>query len=346
MSYIDPSMLPMLDTFIYETTTLLDQLDEILLTCEKTKSISDEHINEIFRIMHTTKGSAAMMGLDGISTLAHKVEDIFFIIRENPAKMASVSDSIFDLVFRASDYFKNEIDALQSDDYVPGDQGDMVELLEEQIAIIKGEAPAKVAKVDETVQEPVQAEPVPTDEVATEVAESATAPVATDDTSNESHSVRVFFEDGCQMENIRAFMLITQLKDYCIDVDSIPANPENDSSLCSSIVQHGIIINFVPDGSPDEVFRAIENALNVRSYEILDANGVAPVKQVQEVKPQVTDTNEIHTVKVFFEDGCQMENLRAFMLLEQIKDYCDVISTDPVDPDKNSDCTSIIVKNG
>ena len=50
---IDPSMEPMLDVFIYETTTLLDQLDEILLDAEKSKSFSEDNINEIFRIMHT-----------------------------------------------------------------------------------------------------------------------------------------------------------------------------------------------------------------------------------------------------------------------------------------------------
>ena len=58
---IDPSMEPMLDTFIYETTTLLDQLDQILLDSEKSKSFSSDSVNEVFRIMHTIKGSAAMM---------------------------------------------------------------------------------------------------------------------------------------------------------------------------------------------------------------------------------------------------------------------------------------------
>ena len=85
---IDPSMEPMLDTFIYETTTLLDQLDQILLDSEKSKSFSSDSVNEVFRIMHTIKGSAAMMDLDGISTLAHAVEDVFFILREDPSRLA------------------------------------------------------------------------------------------------------------------------------------------------------------------------------------------------------------------------------------------------------------------
>ena len=52
---IDPSMEPMLEVFIYETTTLLEQLDEILLESEKSKSFSEDSINEIFRTMHTIK---------------------------------------------------------------------------------------------------------------------------------------------------------------------------------------------------------------------------------------------------------------------------------------------------
>ena len=83
---IDPSMEPMLEMFIYETTTLLDQLDEILLESEKSKNLSSDSINEIFRVMHTIKGSSAMMDLGSISTLAHAVEDVFFIIREDPTR--------------------------------------------------------------------------------------------------------------------------------------------------------------------------------------------------------------------------------------------------------------------
>ncbi|MEG1874896.1 MAG: Hpt domain-containing protein, partial [Angelakisella sp.] len=61
MSVFDASMVPMIEMFIFETTTLLEQLDEILLNSEKNQNMTDENINEIFRIMHTIKGSAAMM---------------------------------------------------------------------------------------------------------------------------------------------------------------------------------------------------------------------------------------------------------------------------------------------
>ena len=62
---------------------MLDQLDEILLESEKEKTISENNINSIFRITHTHQGSAAMLEFDEMSTLAHAVEDVFYIIRED-----------------------------------------------------------------------------------------------------------------------------------------------------------------------------------------------------------------------------------------------------------------------
>lgn len=73
----------MLDLFLYETNELIDGLEEILLKTENT-GFSEEDINEVFRSMHTIKGSSGMMGLDSISNLTHAAEDFFAFIRDNP----------------------------------------------------------------------------------------------------------------------------------------------------------------------------------------------------------------------------------------------------------------------
>ena len=75
---------PMLDMFVFETNQMLEQLEDILLQAEKNDSLDPRNINEIFRIMHTIKGSAGMMMFTPISSLAHAVEDLFFLIREKP----------------------------------------------------------------------------------------------------------------------------------------------------------------------------------------------------------------------------------------------------------------------
>ena len=119
---IDPSMEPMLEVFIYETTTLLDQLDEILLDSEKS----------------TIKGSAAMMDFKGISTLAHAVEDVFYIIREDTSRMDRVSEAIFELVFQSSDFFKEQIEEVQNDHDATGDPTSLINQLERLAAVMQG----------------------------------------------------------------------------------------------------------------------------------------------------------------------------------------------------------------
>ena len=82
MSTVDPGMESLLEAFIYESSSMLEQLDEIMLDSEKEKTINTDNINEIFRIMHTIKGSSAMMEFNSISTIAHHIEDVFFYIRD------------------------------------------------------------------------------------------------------------------------------------------------------------------------------------------------------------------------------------------------------------------------
>src|SRR5574344_991286 len=145
MSAMEPGMEAMLDTFIHETDTMLEQLDEILMESERAKNINVENINSIFRITHTIKSSAAMMGFTSVSKLSHSVEDVFYIIREHPEKLALIFDSIFDLVFQTSDFLKHELELIQDADYVENSSDHLIAALEEQAGILNGaaeEAPA------------------------------------------------------------------------------------------------------------------------------------------------------------------------------------------------------------
>nr|MDR0943249.1 Hpt domain-containing protein [Ruminococcus sp.] len=62
MAKFEAGMESMIEMFIYETTGLIEQLDNILMNTEASSSFEEDDINAIFRIMHTIKGSAAMMG--------------------------------------------------------------------------------------------------------------------------------------------------------------------------------------------------------------------------------------------------------------------------------------------
>ncbi len=248
MSAIDPGMEALLETFVYESNTMLEQLDEILLDSERAQNISHENIDSIFRIMHTVKGSAAMMGFSAISSLGHAVEDVFFIIRETPDKLTKVFSDLFDLVFQSSDFLKREVERVTSPNYEEGDPSALAERLHHLSAVMKGQASLDSASAP-----------------AARAAEAGAPAV----NAEELHKIRVFFEDDSQMENMRAFMLLTQLANCCDILESLPAHPEADSSLCADIIKNGFLIMCRPMDSLDDVIKIIENSLNIKSYEII-----------------------------------------------------------------------------
>lgn len=258
MAKVEPGMEAMVDVYIFETTGLLEQLDEILLRTEKANKFTEEDINEIFRIMHTVKGSSAMMGFENLQKLAHKGEDMFFIIREAPEKVTDIS-FVYDLVFQMSDLFKAEIDAIQNDDnYEPTDFSDIISRLEEGAKMLRGEVDGA----------PAAATPAP-------AAAAVPAPAAA---GEDCMTVRVFFEDGCKMENIRAFMLLNNVKEVAEIVDFSPSDIESNQDSANIIIDKGFILTFrSPDNS--SVLQLIENALNVQSYEIITNGGKEEAKE-------------------------------------------------------------------
>lgn len=248
MAKIEPGMEAMLDMYFYETNSLLEQLDEILLRTEQANSFDSEDIKEIFRIMHTIKGSSAMMGFDNLSVLAHKAEDMFFVIRENPDVITDVS-FVYDLVFQVSDSYKAQIEFIQNNEDGEYERMDFSELIDKLLK-------ARDTLLGET-----------TGEAAAPVTESAAPAAAVG--SDSKVTVRVFFEDGCQMENLRAFLLVNTIKDACQELEFSPSDVENNPESAKEIVDKGFLISFVPHDTVDEVLKAIESALNVQSYEIV-----------------------------------------------------------------------------
>ncbi len=258
--------------YFFETNSLLEQLDEILLRTETAGKFDGEDIKEIFRIMHTIKGSSAMMGFENLSVLAHKAEDMFFVIRENPDVIKDVS-FVYDLVFQVSDTYKEQIEKIQNNvegEYEEMDTQELINKLIKARDILNGETTGAAPAANAAAP----AAAAPAAPAASAAAPAAAAPAAA---GGDKITVRVFFEDGCQMENLRAFLLINTIRDECKELEFTPADVETNSETSKEIVENGFLISFVPDGSKDTVLKLIETALNVQSYEVL-SEGAAPAE--------------------------------------------------------------------
>ncbi|MGL5973040.1 MAG: chemotaxis protein CheW [Oscillospiraceae bacterium] len=247
MSFFDASIEPMLDIFVFEANTLLEQLDNIMLVSEKNNNLELENVNEIFRIMHTLKGSSAMMGITSMADLSHVAEDMFFIIRDKPTIIENDLSSVFDLIFAASDFYKSEVSLITNPGYSPSDSSKIVSEIKKYVDVLKStdtciSPDTKTTKVNDT-----------------------------DCLHKEGYlSYKIMFDQNLGMENIRAFMILNSLKDVCEDLESNPKNPESNADACDYINQNGFVISFKNNNNLNEIIDIIESSLNVKTYEALD----------------------------------------------------------------------------
>ena len=249
---------PMLDVFIFETQQLLETLEETLLQSEKEKSMTAEHINEIFRVMHTIKGSAAMMQLDYLAKLAHALEDLFDKIREGKTRTDSDAiEGVIELVLAASDIFKSEIDKLSAGLKGDGDFSDLIDKVHKYLTSIQGDAPP------------------PAEEQA---AGSAGDEADFTDYGTPLYKIKITFEAGCLMENMRAFGVVNSLTPHCQKIIHKPADLDSEASS-EEIINNGFIVYIQSGENPDMLKKLVDEVM------FLQASSLIPIAPDSEELP-------------------------------------------------------------
>ena len=80
--------------FIEEAQEHLETVEQGLL--DLAEVIADaERVNEMFRAAHSIKGGAAMLGFEGIQSIAHHLEDCFKILRDQPVPVDQKLETLF-----------------------------------------------------------------------------------------------------------------------------------------------------------------------------------------------------------------------------------------------------------
>ncbi|HBF8938579.1 TPA: chemotaxis protein CheA, partial [Clostridioides difficile] len=82
----------------------------------------------------------------------------------------------------------------------------------------------------------------------------------------DSDVVKIIFEQGCMMENVRAFMLVFELRDYCEFIDFYPKDVETNAESTEYIKSYGFYIQFVAKEDKAIVYKTIEDNLYVKEY--------------------------------------------------------------------------------
>ncbi|MCU0344602.1 MAG: chemotaxis protein CheA [Ignavibacterium sp.] len=99
---IDPDMKEIVESFIVETKEILEKLDVDLVEMEKRPD-DNELLNSVFRHFHTIKGTSSFLGLDKLTGVTHKGEDILNKLRKLEV---SLNATIMDALLLAYDKMK------------------------------------------------------------------------------------------------------------------------------------------------------------------------------------------------------------------------------------------------
>ena len=260
MPKFEAGMEGMLDMFVFETGDLLEKLDDILMRTEQEETIGTEDINEIFRTMHTIKGSAAMMGLQNMSTLAHAVEDLFYIIRDDP-DVKYDKPGLYELLFASSDNLKNELENIQDDDIPLSDFSELEGKIHAFAANMKGEAaPEQSASAQAGGEEDI-------------------SHLFPDDEDESILTYRVTYQESCAMPSARGFVLLRGLGQIAEVCSTVPVDLDEDSAD-DEIKAHGLIIKLITDDA-QKVLEFLEDGINVEKAEQLHK----PEKKAEAPKP-------------------------------------------------------------
>lgn len=238
---------PMLDMFIFETIQSIQQLEQSILRSEKSRGFEPSSIDEIFRIMHTIKGSSSVMLYNNIALLTHTVEDVFYFLRnENPKDVDH--SQLTDILLESTDFIKIEITKIQRGDESDGEPSALVNVINSFLGLLKQGTPSSV-KVEDA-QQNVEIE---NDEPSVSV---------------NNYEALIYFEDGCEMENIRAFTVIHKLKELAEEIYYYPPDIiENEGSI-EVIRKEGFRIVFKSDNSLEEMRTHLDGTVYLKDLEL------------------------------------------------------------------------------
>ncbi|WP_071392861.1 chemotaxis protein CheA [Bacillus tuaregi] len=266
----------LLDVYIFETTQNLEQIEEAILSSEESNGYTEENINEIFRHMHTIKGSSAMMLFHHLSTLAHSIEDLFFYIRENGIKDMDQSD-LDDLILDGVDFIKVELEKIKNGDKPDGDAESLIQTIRDFLEILKQNSTAENPKIEKASLDSQVDANSPND--------------ASSGLPQNILKATIFYKEGCEMENIRAFGLLTNLQELSQEIYHLPKDLiKNNDRAVNEIRENGFIIYLKTDHSYEEVHQLLLQTIFLKELQLVELEDDREIQELFFKKNQQVTT--------------------------------------------------------
>ncbi len=308
----------LLDIYIFETTQLIEQLEQVIIDNEKAGSFTMDAINEVFRIMHTIKGSSAMMMFNNITTVAHSIEDLFYFLRENRPENTDYS-RLSDIVLDGIDFIKTEVDKVVEKKNPDGDASELILSIKKFLEELKGnneksEESVINEKAYENINEPKKS-------INVEIP---------NDLEKNNFKAKVYFEEGCEMEDIRAFGIVNSLQELAENIRHIPEELFGDDNCVETIRKDGFVMSFSTDRGYEEIHKFLVETILVRDVELIQIKEEKGSSKVGESALKVEEISEPEAL----ESNNDQENLDNKDVVENHKNLKNLKSTEVMNKDK------------
>lgn len=244
----------MLDIYLFENEQLLEQLQEMVLEQKDADCFDEDSINEIFRTMHTIKGSSGIMMFDNITAVSHKLEDVFYYLRESHPEHVPHLELV-EHVLEVSDFISNEMEKIRSGSPVDGDPKKIIVKLDKFLNTLKNGVKKEGAEL-------------PPENVHEEPSHFYIAPVAT--SASRFYKIFLTFYPETVMANVHAYKTVYALKEIAEDLLYSPEDIISDEESAEVILAEGFRILLQAQCSEDEIREIIGVGYDIKNVDIFE----------------------------------------------------------------------------
>ena len=265
-------MAEFVSVYIDETGEQCEQLVQLLLALE-SEPRDARRIAEAFRLIHSIKGSAAMLGLDRITGLAHHLESHFERLRSGSLLLDGPT---IEAALRCIDYFRACNDRLR--------QGEKLEPVDDLLEVVKklGQATPPALPTAQTTSvvpsaPPMSASlptapptpaipPAPTPVLPSIPTVTPAPPVppptpAVPAANERIRRIRIQFTPGLPMADLKAELVLARLAGLGVVVESTPASAE--FATTSDLRTLDIVLRTAATGSAITIAADVDGVVGV-----------------------------------------------------------------------------------
>ena len=206
--------------------------------------------------MHTIKGSSGIMMFDNITAVSHKLEDVFFYLREShPDNVPHVE--LVEHVLEVEDFISNEMEKIRNGDPVDGDASSIIADLDKFLNVIKnGGAAADGGEAPQNVHE--------------EPKHFYIAPVAT--AASRFYKIFIHFFPETEMTNVHAYKAVYALKEIAEDILYSPEELLTDEKCSETILKEGFRILLQAQCTEEEVRELIGVGYDIEKVDVFECD--------------------------------------------------------------------------